>query len=278
MPKKKSVKKKKPLTKEDKFENRMEEFGEEVERIGERFGKRMERKGKNCGNWFHKTFGVIGPLLSSVVGIILLAVFVWLLSLVNAILGSGLVTSIRDFINGNMGLFFILMVFFSYSSYLSKVSPRNYRIFSPISIALKATVFFWIVMSVMHIANLTIKSLQLTMIAFYIEMNLMLIFWLFLFLGILYVLLKGRCCSGDVMKKKKSKSKVHAPRGKRLYRSGNERILGGVCGGIAEYLKVDPVIIRVLWILASLVWGTGILAYILFWIVMPRNPKHKWED
>lgn len=64
---------------------------------------------------------------------------------------------------------------------------------------------------------------------------------------------------------------------KRLYRSGKDRILGGVCGGIAEYLNVDPVIVRLLWVIFSLVYGAGILAYLIAWIVIPRNPKHKWK-
>jgi phage shock protein C len=63
---------------------------------------------------------------------------------------------------------------------------------------------------------------------------------------------------------------------KRLYRSSKERILGGVCGGIAEYLNVDPTIIRLLWVLFILGFGTGILAYLIAWIIIPRNPKHKW--
>ncbi len=63
---------------------------------------------------------------------------------------------------------------------------------------------------------------------------------------------------------------------KRLYRSGKEKILGGVCGGMAEYFGVDPVIVRLLWIAACLLWGVGILLYIIAWIVIPKNPKHKW--
>lgn len=63
---------------------------------------------------------------------------------------------------------------------------------------------------------------------------------------------------------------------KRLYRSAKDRILGGVCGGIAEYLNVDPTIIRLLWVLFILGFGTGILAYLIAWIIIPRNPKHKW--
>jgi phage shock protein C len=64
---------------------------------------------------------------------------------------------------------------------------------------------------------------------------------------------------------------------KRLYRSGKDRILGGVCGGIGEFLGVDPVIIRLIWILftfASL--GVGILFYLAAWFIIPRNSKHKW--
>jgi len=63
---------------------------------------------------------------------------------------------------------------------------------------------------------------------------------------------------------------------KRLYRSGKERILGGVCGGIAEYFNVDPTIIRLLRVLFIFGFGTGILAYIIAWIIIPRNPNHKW--
>ena len=64
---------------------------------------------------------------------------------------------------------------------------------------------------------------------------------------------------------------------KRLYRSAKERILGGVCGGIAEYFGVDPVIIRLVWALVTIAsLGFGILAYLLAWIIIPRNPNQKW--
>ncbi len=64
---------------------------------------------------------------------------------------------------------------------------------------------------------------------------------------------------------------------KRLYRSGKNRVLGGVCGGIGEYFGIDPVMIRVLWIVAALGFGSGILAYFIAWIIIPRNPRHKWK-
>lgn len=64
---------------------------------------------------------------------------------------------------------------------------------------------------------------------------------------------------------------------KRLYRSGRERIIGGVCGGLAEYFNVDPTIVRLLYVLFTLVsFGAGILFYIIAWIIVPRNPRDRW--
>jgi phage shock protein C len=57
----------------------------------------------------------------------------------------------------------------------------------------------------------------------------------------------------------------------KLYRSNKNRIIGGVCGGIAEYTNTDPTIIRLLWALGSLLWGAGVLGYIVAWIIIPSR-------
>lgn len=62
---------------------------------------------------------------------------------------------------------------------------------------------------------------------------------------------------------------------KRLYRSRRQRILAGVCGGIAEYFDIDPVIIRLLMILLIFANGLGILFYIIAAIIIPENPEEK---
>ncbi len=63
---------------------------------------------------------------------------------------------------------------------------------------------------------------------------------------------------------------------KRLYRSRNDKILGGVCAGIAEYLEIDPVVVRLIWVIATLFsMGLGILVYIIAWIIIPEEPKNK---
>jgi phage shock protein C len=60
---------------------------------------------------------------------------------------------------------------------------------------------------------------------------------------------------------------------KRLYRSRENRVIAGVCGGLGEYFNVDPVLVRLLWIGFSLMWGIGVLIYLVAWIIIPENPK-----
>ena len=56
---------------------------------------------------------------------------------------------------------------------------------------------------------------------------------------------------------------------KKLYRSKADRVFAGVCGGIGEYFNIDPVIVRIIWVIVTLMGGAGILGYIIAWIVIP---------
>ena len=58
---------------------------------------------------------------------------------------------------------------------------------------------------------------------------------------------------------------------KRLYKIEEGKKLDGVCGGIAEYFDIDPTLVRLAWILFSAFVGSGILAYIIAAIVMPKK-------
>ena len=60
---------------------------------------------------------------------------------------------------------------------------------------------------------------------------------------------------------------------KRLYRSKREKVVAGVCGGIADYLELDPVVVRLLWVISVLFFGFGILLYIAAAIIIPENPN-----
>jgi len=59
---------------------------------------------------------------------------------------------------------------------------------------------------------------------------------------------------------------------KRLYRSRQDNVLAGVCGGLGEYLDVDPVLIRVAWVAMVLMKGFGILLYLIWIFVVPLRP------
>ena len=59
---------------------------------------------------------------------------------------------------------------------------------------------------------------------------------------------------------------------KKLYKSNQNKMLDGVCGGIAEYFGIDPTVVRLILALFSLMGGCGILAYIIAAIIIPRNP------
>lgn len=61
---------------------------------------------------------------------------------------------------------------------------------------------------------------------------------------------------------------------KRLYRSNTNRVLFGVCGGIAEYANIDPTIVRLLLVLFGFAGGSGILAYLVAAIIIPEAPPY----
>ncbi|MDP8238895.1 MAG: PspC domain-containing protein [Candidatus Hatepunaea meridiana] len=62
------------------------------------------------------------------------------------------------------------------------------------------------------------------------------------------------------------------PSARRLYRSRDERLFAGVCGGLAEYFNIDPIIVRLTFVFLQLVGGPGILLYILLWIIVHYEP------
>ena len=61
---------------------------------------------------------------------------------------------------------------------------------------------------------------------------------------------------------------------KKLYRSATNKKLAGVCGGIAKYFSIDATLIRLIWAIAILCAGTGLLAYIICAIIIPEEPSN----
>lgn len=60
---------------------------------------------------------------------------------------------------------------------------------------------------------------------------------------------------------------------KRLVRNVQDKKIAGVCAGLADYLDMDQTLVRVIWILFTLLGGSGILAYLILWLIMPEAGK-----
>ncbi len=62
---------------------------------------------------------------------------------------------------------------------------------------------------------------------------------------------------------------------RRLYRSRRDRILGGVCAGMGDYFGIDPVLVRLLFVLLTFAGGAGIVLYLVAWLITPEEPLPK---
>ncbi|MES2436888.1 MAG: PspC domain-containing protein [Patescibacteria group bacterium] len=60
---------------------------------------------------------------------------------------------------------------------------------------------------------------------------------------------------------------------KKLHRSSNDRFIAGVCGGLGEYFSIDPTLVRIGWVVFTLVGGAGIIAYIILALIVPSDKK-----
>jgi phage shock protein C len=65
---------------------------------------------------------------------------------------------------------------------------------------------------------------------------------------------------------------------RRLYKSRKYKVIDGVCGGIAEYFDIDPVIIRLIFVISIALGGTGVIAYIIGMIIIPHRPSEDEEE
>jgi len=59
---------------------------------------------------------------------------------------------------------------------------------------------------------------------------------------------------------------------KKLYRSLTDRKIAGICGGLGDYFNIDSTIVRLIWLAMIFAVGTGVLAYIIGWIIVPKEP------
>ena len=68
---------------------------------------------------------------------------------------------------------------------------------------------------------------------------------------------------------------------KKLYRSAHDKLLGGVCAGLAHYFNIDPTIMRLIYVMFTLITGgVGLFCYLLLWVITPKQlgtPSRTYE-
>jgi len=265
------------------FDERLKDFEEEIESLGDRVEGKVENAEKRFKTRYEPKFGLLNPLLWGLVGLFLLSLVILGLDATGGRIDSVILSEFGIFLSDNLALFFGLMLFFNYSTYFSRKYPRSFRYLSPFTNAVGIIVMLWILANIFLIINLEVNLTIIESAANFVIDNLLAIFIVAILLGFLYLLVRNQ--------KEPNKDKnfyknsngydFSVNRGdemKRLYRSSKDKLLGGLCGGIGEYFDVDPVLVRIIWvILAFASLGTAILIYIILWIIVPRNPRHRWD-
>ena len=269
---------KQPSTSTD-FEQRMNHFEEELERLGEKLEKKFDQAGKQIDTWYDSTFGPVGPIISSIIAFIFLSIFIKMLDYFGK--NHAWITEISIFLESLLLIFFIVFLISGYSQYLSK-KVQAFRYLSPIIGALIFIFWFWTALQVITLIG---NNFDISILNAFSD----LFSWLIFPIGLL-ILIIGYA-GLFTAKHHHPPTQTQPPRHqsptttqqsssqewKRLYRSNKDHIVGGVLGGIAEYTQIDPTIIRIIYIILLFAsFGTMVLAYIVGWILIPRNPHHHW--
>jgi len=222
---------------------------------------------------FDRTFKVGGPLLKSFLGII----FVLLVMEIFEALSSESVFAdgFSKLLGDTLILFFLVFLLAFYFGYYSRKYPKETAIVSPLVTAVIATFVLWLVSRTFDLLGEARSDSFLSAMGEMVYSVLYIIFLLIILLGYIGVIMKaGRFVppvqQGPVPPPPMAPANASVPH-KRMCRSNRDRILMGVCGGMAEYLDTDPFLVRVLWVVGVILTsGVLILAYLILAIIMPK--------
>jgi len=176
------------------MEKRGKEFGKEMEEFGERFGKHMEHRAKKWEkewrDWWFISFGFIGPLVGSIIGIVFLSFGILVLRFINLPLDSGFISGLSTFILAKLHWFFAAFLFFGYSDYFSRRYSKTYWVVSPLINSIGAVFVIWVGTWILTIINNYAQSSLLAAVSNVLYENLVGIFFLFLIFGYIVVIVK----------------------------------------------------------------------------------------
>jgi phage shock protein PspC (stress-responsive transcriptional regulator) len=246
-------------------EQRLRNFTNEIEQIVRRTGS----KEASPDSGPRKGLGFFGPLVYALVLIVAVAIIGLIFEEVSH--HGSFVHDLGSFLVSNLYYFFLATLLFGYMIQLTPQNPRGIEMLRPLATATAVAFSLWLAFGVFDILGRVYEIDALGSLADLVLIILPIIFILLLVIGYALVLSRGL--------ERRAKQKVpYGPTPPRdLYRSGKERFLGGVGGGIAEYADTDPRVIRVfLIIFTAATLGIFALMYLVLWMLLPRDPHDQW--
>jgi len=245
-----------------------------------RYYSHSSRGADSYQSWYDHTFGWMGPLISSLLGIIVLVFIIKMLQY----FGRDLTWMIQlsTFLEQHLIFFLFFMLFTSYISYVARRYP-SFRWLSPIGGALGFVIWFWVCIQILLILSTALDIAVLQAIASTFQLLLIPLAILILLVGYAGILFSTSQSSATPKAGSTAQSHPSTQREspssrtsyQRLYRSKNDKVLGGVCGGLAVYFSLDPVLMRLLFVIGLFVsLGTMIIVYCILWLIIPQRPSN----
>jgi len=156
------------------IEEKAEKFGKNMEKAGKRLETRLEHSFEGFNKWYDKKFNIIGPLIWSFLGLIILRFIIWFFDVSRVeynVLGD-----ISDFLFSYVLIFFALMVLNSYNSYFNRIYKKHYRWILPAISTISFTVTIWLISKILIILDNNLDIPVLTTISNFIDAYIILIF------------------------------------------------------------------------------------------------------
>jgi len=225
---------------------------------------------------FDRTFRGGGPLLKTFLGLIFVLLVMEIFDALSA--ESAFAGEFSDFLGDTLLLFFLVFLLAFFFGYYTRKYPRETSMVSPLITAIIVTFVLWVLSNVFRLLGETRTDDFLTAMGEMVYSVLYIIFLLIILLGYIGVIMKAGRFGNPVPPNVAPVTPAAAPQapyapGKRMGRSNRDKIIFGVCGGMAEFLDTDPFLVRVLWVVGTILTsGVLILAYVILAIIMPKYP------
>ncbi|OGI12453.1 hypothetical protein A3K64_04380 [Candidatus Micrarchaeota archaeon RBG_16_36_9] len=169
-----------------------EEFGKQMEKLGDSFGKDMKKRGRIVEKRYRKrwfdTFGFIGPLIGSMMGIFFLAIAIWFLNFINSYLSNAFISLLSDFLFTNIPIFFLASIFFGFVKYFSRIYWKDFWIAWPIAGSLRVIFVIWILASILFLTGAYTMNDAIETLSIIVIRNLFGLFIVFAVIGYFIVL------------------------------------------------------------------------------------------